>query len=176
MNREFFILRQKEMKDLRNEGKTLQEIANRYGISRERVRQIVSREIFVVKPPKLLHIRKRNRNYPEHRRKNIGWDKPGFKQSYMREQHRENRKMAMEVLGNCCKRCGFSDERALQIDHINGGGVQELRNTPSYARYRWIRDNPEEAKKKYQVLCANCNWIKRHENNEVTNWRKIRVS
>ena len=28
---------------------------------------------------------------------------------------------------NKCLKCGFSDRRALQIDHINGGGIKERR-------------------------------------------------
>jgi DNA-binding XRE family transcriptional regulator len=81
--------------------------------------------------------------------------------------HRSNRRQAVEILGGCCAVCGYSDERALQIDHINGGGKKEIDNTTSYARHKWIIDYPDKAKKKYQILCANCNWIKRYENKEV---------
>ncbi len=64
-----------------------------------------------------------------------------------------------------CKRCGFDDYRALQVDHVNGGGQAEVRNTKfrnpeRYAKH--IAKNP----KNYQLLCANCNWIKRDENQE----------
>ena len=67
----------------------------------------------------------------------------------------------------CCVRCGFSDIRALSIDHINGGGTKhriELGRTGE-AFYRWLRMNgyPEG----YQVLCHNCQWIKKSENREV---------
>ena len=71
-----------------------------------------------------------------------------------------------------CVRCGFSDKRALQFDHINGGGVKERK---SFGRdnnmlCHYLRD-PELARKTFQVLCANCNWIKKHDNNEVTKRR-----
>jgi hypothetical protein len=61
-----------------------------------------------------------------------------------------------QELGHVCSHCGFSDKRALDFDHVNGGGSQhrkELRST--YARLRHILDNLHE----YQVLCRNCNWI-----------------
>ena len=67
-----------------------------------------------------------------------------------------------------CVKCGFSDIRALQIDHINGWGTQEYKGNKKNAMkmYRIYLKNPELAKKKVQILCANCNWIKKHENKE----------
>jgi len=65
-------------------------------------------------------------------------------------------------LGGKCVRCGFDhDYRALQIDHIAGGGSRRrLKHDP-------IKDILAGNTKKYQLLCANCNWIKRYEMNEV---------
>jgi hypothetical protein len=69
--------------------------------------------------------------------------------------------------GASCRGCGFSDWRALQIDHINGGGKKHIESFTSTATYhRYVHDNPTE----FQVLCANCNSIKRHTNKE-NNWR-----
>ena len=70
-----------------------------------------------------------------------------------------------DVLGGAeCTKCGFSDWRALQIDHINGGGNKEVKTFTSVSQYnKNILENPSL----YQVLCANCNWIKRSENKEV---------
>jgi len=70
-----------------------------------------------------------------------------------------------QVGGGRCAMCGFSDIRALQIDHIDGGGTSEVRNSKFRSPLRYAQHillNPN----KYQVLCANCNWIKRCENNE----------
>ena len=78
---------------------------------------------------------------------------------------------AFNLLGNKCVRCGFADPRALQIDHINGGGSKLLshrRCTSFY--YRQVALDPE-AQKHYQTLCANCNWIKRAENHEINQWK-----
>lgn len=73
------------------------------------------------------------------------------------------RKAAIEKLGSICIRCGFSDIRALQIDHVEGGGVRELRALGSHGVYRKVMECPPGI---YQLLCANCNWIKRYEQNE----------
>lgn len=69
-------------------------------------------------------------------------------------------------LGGVCCRCGFEDPRALQIDHIYGGGNREdpHRDTAYYRRV--LRSVRVEAGR-YQLLCANCNWIKVHQNGEA---------
>src|SRR5271155_2093269 len=67
-----------------------------------------------------------------------------------------------------CVRCGFSDVRALQFDHINGGGSkhhEELKKLGLHGRiYEWLRRQGYPPG--FQVLCANCNQIKRVENHE----------
>ena len=74
---------------------------------------------------------------------------------------------ALSKLGNRCSRCGFSDERALQIDHISGGGTKE-RGGKGYgpAFYKEVVSSLIINEGKFQLLCANCNWIKRVENKE----------
>lgn len=74
------------------------------------------------------------------------------------------RRTALEALGGKCKRCGFADERALQIDHVHGDGNQERRENRQGKYYRKVIEAISTGK--YQLLCANCNWIKRHENGE----------
>lgn len=72
-----------------------------------------------------------------------------------------------ELLGYKCVKCGFCDIRALQIDHINGDGKEERSSNPGARKYyKEMLKNISEKKSKYQILCANCNWIKRFENNE----------
>ncbi len=63
-----------------------------------------------------------------------------------------------------CKKCGFSDLRALSIDHLNGGGNNHLKEIKG-GLYSWIIKN-NFPKKMFQVLCMNCQWIKRVENDE----------
>jgi len=59
---------------------------------------------------------------------------------------------------------GCSDIRCLQIDHIQMCGQKDRIPIPSL--YIHILNNKITAKQEYQLLCANCNWIKRHEKNE----------
>jgi hypothetical protein len=80
--------------------------------------------------------------------------------------NQELKKQAFQILGNKCSNpeCavpgGMADIRALQIDHINGGGKQELIAIHSTGIYKKIIAGEI---KEYQILCANCNWIKRRE-------------
>lgn len=76
-------------------------------------------------------------------------------------------RLRLEVIvalgGPTCRRCGFDDLRALVIDHIEGAGNQHRKDSVSvYSVYKHALAHPEE----YQVLCANCNQIKRHEEGE----------
>lgn len=75
------------------------------------------------------------------------------------------RNQVFDKLGHSCNHCGFTDKRALQIDHVNGGGNKEhaeFSNTVSYLRKVLIDTDGT-----YQILCANCNWIKKSERMEV---------
>lgn len=60
--------------------------------------------------------------------------------------------------------------RALQLDHKNGGGRKEMIAIGVQQMYRQYLLKPELAKEKLQVLCANCNSIKRFENKESRRW------
>lgn len=89
-----------------------------------------------------------------------------------RELNRNERlRLKMDVLSHysildtpICSQCGFSDIRALHLDHINNDGaasrraITGSRTTAGTTYYRWVRKNnyPDG----YQVLCANCNYIK----------------
>ena len=69
---------------------------------------------------------------------------------------------------------GCTDVRALQIDHVGGGGSTELRaghgvglaylyHVREDLKYSALAGIPSD----YQLLCANCNWIKRHTKREA---------
>lgn len=78
------------------------------------------------------------------------------------------REKVFNVLGGCkCQRCGFNDMRALQLDHIMGGGKRDRLTISQISIYHKALKNPKD----FQVLCANCNWIKRDEQNEVLKYR-----
>ena len=68
------------------------------------------------------------------------------------------RSEALHTLGDVCCKCGFSDPRALQIDHIYGSGSQERKVLKTEDLYKKVIRDPTP----YQLLCANCNWIKRY--------------
>ena len=82
----------------------------------------------------------------------------------LRKQQLKPHIEALKFLGGKCVKCGFSDVRALQIDHVHGGGTKDFKKFGGmYGVYKNVLLEPE----KYQLLCANCNWIKRFENKEV---------
>lgn len=82
--------------------------------------------------------------------------------AYRRQETVSAKKRALGALGWACVRCSFSDPRTLQIDHRNGGGSRERAKIGQHGIYRRVLRHPED----YQLLCANCNWIKRYENGE----------
>lgn len=100
-----------------------------------------------------------------------------FKDLYKTKEFRDKRLMqrkrymhkwktsVYKLLGNRCNRCGFSDPMAFQIDHINGNGYLENRRR-NIVHYKRVAISLRNGENKYQLLCANCNWIKRIENNE----------
>ncbi|MDE1828411.1 MAG: hypothetical protein KGH65_04585 [Candidatus Micrarchaeota archaeon] len=68
-----------------------------------------------------------------------------------------------------CKECGEKNRLLLTIDHINENGAKERRalgKKGGIEFYIWLkrRDYPSG----YQVLCYNCNWLKRYNNKETT--------
>ena len=87
-----------------------------------------------------------------------------------REQYRVWREAALKLVGRVCIGCGYNDLRALQIDHVEGGGSAERKSKKlnGYQYYQHIYNEVLSGEKsKYQTLCANCNRIKCIENHEV---------
>lgn len=89
----------------------------------------------------------------------------------------ETRKKAIAHFGGRCQNpeCrvvnddgtrGCTDERCLQIDHVNSDGKVDrtrfTRNMRSFYNHV-MRDTTGS----YQLLCSNCNWIKRSTHEEV---------
>ena len=86
-----------------------------------------------------------------------------------RQRRQKVREQLLDALGRKCARCGYdADVRALQIDHVNGGGCKERKDFPSRdAYYNYILQSAKDGA--YQILCANCNVIKRIEEKEHGN-------
>ena len=75
---------------------------------------------------------------------------------------------ALYTLGMQCVKCGESDIRVLQIDHINGGGSIEFKRLGQAGVYNRVLEHPKD----YQCLCANCNWKKRIDELGHFSWYK----
>lgn len=106
----------------------------------------------------------------EHPEKRYAKTHPMESRMYQRKWQKESRERikleTLHLLGNKCVKCGFLDIRALEIDHINGDGYIERRGCSSWKRYHVILQNIKNNSKNYQLLCANCNRIKKEENHE----------
>lgn len=82
-------------------------------------------------------------------------------QAALRHRATKARKRAEIIasLGSVCVKCGYSDVRALQIDHVNCDGyLDRHRSGGSYYSYllKQIQIRPDD----FQLLCANCHVIK----------------
>jgi len=74
-----------------------------------------------------------------------------------------------------CANCGFAHPKnwALEIDHIHAGGNKEIRRfDPHKYLKHFLTMSLEELKSNYQILCANCNFIKRRIFKEESLGRK----
>ncbi len=68
-----------------------------------------------------------------------------------------------------CEKCGETDLRVLQLDHIHGGGRKQriqLGLTGGGWRFYSIL-KAQGYPKGFQVLCANCNIIKQYEEGKL---------
>jgi hypothetical protein len=92
-------------------------------------------------------------------------------QTNHRTSHHKKRMLAFNLLGGQCinpygqHKEPYTDLRCLQIDHIHGGGREHFRKRSTYGIIADVIKDIDR-KSKYQLMCANCNWIKRFENNE----------
>lgn len=97
-----------------------------------------------------------------------------------RRHNLKYKKIAYEILADgkeikCCMHdeyncCGNPyDTDYLSLDHINGNGADQKRkfkSSSSHTIYRWVINNPEEAKNTLQIVCMNFNVKKKIFNNE----------
>lgn len=80
---------------------------------------------------------------------------------YFRKYSRRLRAKVLIKLGDKCVLCGFTDPRALHIDHVFNDGFIERKQIPNQSTR--MRKALNDTEGRYQILCANCNVIKRHE-------------
>jgi len=75
--------------------------------------------------------------------------------------------------GGKCACCGESNLMFLTVDHINGGGTEQIKSFSGYGFYRWIINNNFPSG--FQVLCHNCNWLKYLNSIKRVNGRYARI-
>ena len=67
---------------------------------------------------------------------------------------------ALKIIGNgvikCCN-CGCNDPRLLEINHINGGGKQEIKRQKDYNKYYRDIKFGRRSKEDLNLLCRVCN-------------------
>lgn len=88
---------------------------------------------------------------------------PNYKREYTRIYTFVARLRALLKLGAKCIHCGFDDPRALHLAYKIPWKQQDpkTRKKGSQVYFAVLHGEPG-----YQVLCANCNWIKRAEGKE----------
>jgi hypothetical protein len=92
---------------------------------------------------------------------------------------KSEKKFKLQVFQHYCKnkiqcaKCAYEDIRALSIDHMNGEGYLHLNEKGNRLKgkhlYRWLFKNNFPTG--FQVLCMNCQFIKRHENKENSKYK-----
>jgi len=98
-----------------------------------------------------------------------------YRAGYQRKWAQKVRDKVIEKLGGRCSspNCGWinsdgsqgcTDRRCLQVDHVRGDGSSERKNLNYFQIYQKVL---LDAEGRYQLLCANCNWIKKNLNQEV---------
>lgn len=64
------------------------------------------------------------------------------------------------IYGDTCALCGFSDKRALSLDHVLKNGAFEREELGERGVY--LRALKPENRSEYRTLCMNCQFIARH--------------
>ena len=100
--------------------------------------------------------------------------------AYAKDKRNEIMRKLKSILGNKCSNpnCrvpgGMDNRFCLQIDHKDGGGNKErIAFGGGLQMWKYYSEHPEEARAKLQILCANCNWIKRGEMDEARQYRRV---
>lgn len=77
-----------------------------------------------------------------------------------KKSNQKTRKLVLLAYGSKCTCCGEKESDFLDIDHINGDGVQHTKQLAKegIGFTTWLKKN--NFPKDFQVLCRNCNWSK----------------
>lgn len=122
----------------------------------------ISRKIYVSN--NLIKVRESNKEYGR-----LNKEKQAERQA---ERRFKLRAVVLKKMGAECKNCSYNDFRALQIDHIKSNGkidrIDNKNYNEKFLKYLINLDNIELTDN-YQLLCANCNSIKKLELGEYGN-------
>lgn len=103
----------------------------------------------IYRPRKAELMRKYRREHPEKHK------------AIQHKAHTKERETLFDMYGHVCVSCGFSDKRALTLDHKLNNGSSERTELGMRGVYR--RAKAEYRPDEYQTLCMNCQFIKRVE-------------
>lgn len=108
----------------------------------------------------------------EKRREYYRTHKEQEKLSKMRGRRKIRAKIIQLLGGQCANPYGlhdkpFTDIQCLQIDHVNGGGNKERSSLSVWKYYKKVLLEIQNGSKDYQCLCANCNFKKRNNKNQL---------
>lgn len=98
--------------------------------------------------------KKKKENQDRYRKEN-----PCRSREIARDATERIRIMLFSIYGDSCKICGFSDRRALSLDHINNDGAKERADLGIRGSYRKAIKDVDHSR--YRTLCMNCQWITR---------------
>ena len=72
------------------------------------------------------------------------------------------RRETFDLMGGCCKHCGNTDLRVLEIEHTKNDGGYWRKKQGHRPHLKRIRDDLREGHNTYfvEALCANCHAIK----------------
>ena len=82
---------------------------------------------------------------------------------WVKKYRKELRKEVILAYGGKCVCCGETHWQFLTLDHPSGGGIADrakYRNSTGQI-YGWVKKNGYPPI--YQVLCMNCNWVRRYD-------------
>lgn len=81
---------------------------------------------------------------------------------YQRQYKKKKKLAAVAHLGGKCVVCGERDFRCLEVDHVENDGYLEKVPRDSTYYNKVMKDDTG----RYQLMCSNCNSIKRYEHRE----------
>lgn len=93
---------------------------------------------------------------------------PGYKSASMWKFRAELRPRLLALYGDKCAKCGESNLKVLQLNHIHGGGKKDRRKSGGkYYLYGAILSGNRN-KEDYNLLCANCNILYEYERGRIS--------